>query len=196
MTLATLRNRKRLWLCGVKCRITYWQIRGPGLLGRGADERPGKQQNSGNQNHNVECGHIFPSLFVAHLIYSPSRNLLFTLFIVFYFFSAFLLFFREIVQVVGNIVATAADREFIVNPLRVWQAMAIAAIRYRLMLVGVTGDAGNVMMLGFGRLQHLINVIMTSGAENVRRTVRIGDRQRLVGLVAVAAVRLGNVLRM
>ena len=63
--------------------------------------------------------------------------------------------------------AAATLRELSVNPFGVGQIMTIAALRDSFVLVGMTADAGNITVLGFGRCQLAVRQVMTGGAENI-----------------------------
>ena len=95
-----------------------------------------------------------------------------------------------------NIVTTAAGREFFVDSFGVRKVMAVTALRYRLVLVGVAGDTSDVVVLGITGHQQGVGGIVTGGTEDVLGAVRIVQYQRLMNLVAGRAVSLGDLVRM
>lgn len=103
-----------------------------------------------------------------------------------------LILFRPIVQVVGDTVALTTFREAIVDTLSVRQTMTVATLRNILVLVGMTGDTGNLTVLGGARLEHGICRIVAGGTELGGGIGTIGEQQRLVCLVAGPAVLLGH----
>lgn len=95
-----------------------------------------------------------------------------------------------------NIVTTAAGRELFVDSFGVRKVMAVTALRYRLVLVGVTGDTSYVVVLGLACHQQGVGGIVAGGTEDVLGTVRVVQYQRLMHLVAGRAVCLGDFIRM
>ncbi len=103
----------------------------------------------------------------------------------------FPLFAGEVVQVVGSVVAAAALRELRVNTFCVGQIVAITTCGHGFVFVGMTGDAGNIVMLGLGGHQLIKSGVVTGRAVNVGGGIRVLENQWLVDVVADSAVALG-----
>jgi len=73
--------------------------------------------------------------------------------------------------------------------------VAISALGYGFVFVGVTGHTGHIVVLGFCGKQHIVNTIVTSRTEKVRGAVRIMEHQRLVNFVTGCAVGLSHIFR-
>ena len=82
------------------------------------------------------------------------------------------------------------------DPFGVRKIVAVAALRYRLVLVGVTGDTGHIAVLGVARHQQGVGSVVTGGAQDVLGTVGVVQYQRLVNFVAGRAVSLGDLVGM
>jgi len=67
----------------------------------------------------------------------------------------------QIIQIMGSTMTTSTLREFAVHTCSMWFAMAITALWYGLMLVGVTFHTADSFMLGFSRQQQTVGIIVT-----------------------------------
>jgi len=87
-------------------------------------------------------------------------------------------------------VAITAFREFRVNSRCMRSTVTIRTQRHGLMLVGMTTDTGNVLMLVRISSQQVVCSLMTGGTHDICGGIRIGDSRRHMRLVAGTAVRL------
>jgi len=90
---------------------------------------------------------------------------------------------------VSGIVAVSALREFRMHARCMGLAMTISTLRHSFVLVSMTFDTGDSLVLGLGRQQLVISRAVTGRTQSVLGRTRILKHQRLMRLVANGTIR-------